>query len=514
MKKLSFFVLLVLALINVNAQETSSLSLKNLLETKYTSDKVWDVQRAPAYPVVGKDWVLSGLKNALDATGANIDWGKGRYLMFALETNPVKGTYTYTDDVNNSGKAYNISLKLYENSGALVKVVGKWGKIIGMGDQGFMYEVEGRYGTFFSNVPVNKSSVIKYKPILAEVTKLSDVGKSNVVAKTNDLPKVNMESSFINAKYTKDKVWDVQRSPAYPVAGQDWTLSGLNNALDFSGKPIDWGNGRYLMVALEATPVKGSYTFSDDINNSGKTYTISLQLFESNGTMVKVVSKWGKIIGMGAQGFMYEVEGQFGTFFSTVAYNTKSVVKYRPTLAVVTKLSELDFVKAAAKQAELPKVVTEPSQPSQGQIAVGYYTLTARCSGKVLDVLDASTMDGAKIQQWKLNGNVAQHWKIDPVKGAPGYYTLTSRCSGKVLDVLDASKLDGAKIQQWKLNGNIAQHWKIDPVNGAPGYFILTSRCSGKVLDVLDASTQDGAKIQQWSLNGNNAQHWKLDMVK
>ena len=499
MKKLSFFVLLVLALINVNAQETSSLSLKNLLETKYTSDKVWDVQRAPAYPVVGKDWVLSGLKNALDATGANIDWGKGRYLMFALETNPVKGTYTYTDDVNNSGKAYNISLKLYENSGALVKVVGKWGKIIGMGDQGFMYEVEGRYGTFFSNVPVNKSSVIKYKPILAEVTKLSDVGKSNVVAKTNDLPKVNMESSFINAKYTKDKVWDVQRSPAYPVAGQDWTLSGLNNALDFSGKPIDWGNGRYLMVALEATPVKGSYTFSDDINNSGKTYTISLQLFESNGTMVKVVSKWGKIVGMGAQGFMY---------------NTKSVVKYRPTLAVVTKLSELDFVKAAAKQAELPKVVTEPSQPSQGQIAVGYYTLTARCSGKVLDVLDASTMDGAKIQQWKLNGNVAQHWKIDPVKGAPGYYTLTSRCSGKVLDVLDASKLDGAKIQQWKLNGNIAQHWKIDPVNGAPGYFILTSRCSGKVLDVLDASTQDGAKIQQWSLNGNNAQHWKLDMVK
>jgi thiol-disulfide isomerase/thioredoxin len=149
----------------------------------------------------------------------------------------------------------------------------------------------------------------------------------------------------------------------------------------------------------------------------------------------------------------------------------------------------------------------------QAQIATGYYTLTSRCSGKVLDVLDASKLDGAKIQQWSLNGNIAQHWKIDPVQDAPGYYTLTAKCSGKVLDVLDASKLDGAKIQQWKLNGNIAQHWKIDPVQGASGYYTLTSRCSGKVLDVLNASKLDGAKIQQWKLNGNIAQHWKLDMV-
>ena len=511
MKNLGLFVLVVMLFTNAKSQVSGNLSLRGLLEMKYTSDKVWDVQRSPAYPVVGKDWVLSGLKNALDATGAPIDWGKGRYLMFSLETNPVKGSYTFADDMSNSGKVYNISLKLFENNGALVKVVGKWGKIIGMGSQGFMYEVEGRFGTFFSNEPVNKSSVIRFKPVLAEVSKISEVGTGKEAAVTKEIPKVNLEASFINAKYTKDMVWDVQRSPAYPVAGQDWTLSGLNNALDASGTPIDWGRGRYLMVGLEATPVKGSYAFVDDINNSGKTYNISLNLYESNGTLVKVVSKWGKIVGMGAQGFMYEVEGQYGTFFSTVSYNTKSVVKYKPTLATVTKLSELDYKKAAARQSEMPKVVAEPSQ---GQIAIGYYTLTARCSGKVLDVLDASKMDGAKIQQWKLNGNVAQHWKIEPVSGAPGYYTLTARCSGKVLDVLDASKLDGAKIQQWKLNGNIAQHWKIDPVNGAPGYFILTSRCSGKVLDVLDASKMDGAKIQQWSLNGNIAQHWKLDLVK
>jgi len=321
------------------------------------------------------------------------------------------------------------------------------------------------------------------------------------------------QAGVFNTKFTKDQVWDVQRDPAYPVAGQDWTLSGLNNALDASGATIDWGVGRYLMLVAEADNSNGRNSLVDDGNRNGTKQNISLKLFESNGQLVKVVSKWGKIIGMGAQGFMYEEEGMYGTFFSATSVNKNTVIKYKPSFATVTRLSEL------GKRSEAPRANTISESPrantgsSQAPIAIGYYTLTARCSRKVLDVLDASKLDGARIQQWKLNGNIAQHWKIEPVAGAPGYYILTSRSSGKVLDVLDASNLDGARIQQWKLNGNIAQHWKIDPVAGAPGYFTLTSRCSGKVLDVLDASTLDGAKIQQWKLNGNNAQHWKLDVV-
>lgn len=322
------------------------------------------------------------------------------------------------------------------------------------------------------------------------------------------------QTGIFNTKFTKDQVWDVQRDPAYPVAGKDWTLSGLNNALDAAGAAINWGTGRYLMLAAEADNSNGANSLMDDGNRTGAKQNITLKLFESDGRLVKVVSKWGKLIGMGTQGFMYEEEGMYGTFFSAVPVNKTTVIKYKPSFATVTRMSEL------GKSPEAPRVNSIPEPPranggsSQTPIAIGYYTLTSRCSGKVLDVLDASKLDGARIQQWKLNGNNAQHWKIDPVAGAPGYYILTSRCSGKVLDVLDASNLDGAKIQQWSLNGNIAQHWKIDPVAGAPGYFILTARCSGKVLDVLDASKLDGAKIQQWKLNGNVAQHWKLDMVK
>jgi len=319
------------------------------------------------------------------------------------------------------------------------------------------------------------------------------------------------QAGIFNTKFTRDQVWDVQRDPAYPVAGQDWTLSGLNNALDASGATIDWGVGRYLMLVAEADNSNGRNSLSDEGNRTGARQNVTLRLFENNGRLVKVVSKWGKIIGMGEQGFMYEEEGMYGTFFSAIPVNRNAVIRYKPNFATVTRMSEL------GRGSERPGATPEPPRmnngSSQAPIAIGYYTLTSRCSGKVLDVLDASKLDGAKIQQWKLNGNVAQHWKIEPVAGAPGYYILTSRCSGKVLDVLDASTQDGAKIQQWSLNGNAAQHWRIDPAPGTPGYFILTSRCSGKVLDVLNASTQDGAKIQQWKQNGNSAQYWKLDLV-
>ena len=321
------------------------------------------------------------------------------------------------------------------------------------------------------------------------------------------------QSGIFNTQFTKDQVWDVQRSPAYPVAGQDWKLSGLQDALEPSRAKIQWGSGRYLMLVAEADNSNGRNSLSNDGNRSGARQNISLQLFENDGRLVKIVSKWGKIIGMGEQGFMYEEEGQIGTFFSANPVNRNAVIVYKPNFATVTRMSELGRGSDVQRSNATPEPQRMNNGSSQAPIAIGFYTLTAKCSGKVLDVLDASKQDGARIQQWRLNGNTAQHWKIEPASSAPGYYILTSRSSGKVLDVLDASTQDGAKIQQWRLNGNAAQYWRIDPAPGGNGYFILTSKCSGKVLDVLDASTQDGAKIQQWRQNGNAAQYWKLDLV-
>jgi len=159
--------------------------------------------------------------------------------------------------------------------------------------------------------------------------------------KNETSPKSIEETSFFTTKYTKDQVWDVQRSPSYPETGQDWTLSGLNSALDATGVSIDWGVGRYVMFVAEVDNTNSTYSLTDDVYTIGTKYKVSLKLYESNGAFVKVVSKWGSIIGIGAKGFMYEAEGDFGTFFPVNAAKANDVITYRPTTLAVTKVSEI-----------------------------------------------------------------------------------------------------------------------------------------------------------------------------
>jgi CspA family cold shock protein len=186
MKSIKFLILsafMAVSVFFVKAQGLSNINDANFFKTKYTKEKVWDAQRSPANPVAGTDWTLNGLKNALEASGTPVQWGTGRYLMFVAEVDNAKGANSLIDDINNNGTKYNISLKLFESNGTLVKVVSTWGGLIGQGDKGFMYEVEGKYGTFFSTVDLNASSVVTYKPALAKVTKLSEIISSSELAK-------------------------------------------------------------------------------------------------------------------------------------------------------------------------------------------------------------------------------------------------------------------------------------------------------------------------------------------
>ncbi len=142
-------------------------------------------------------------------------------------------------------------------------------------------------------------------------------------------------------------------------------------------------------------------------------------------------------------------------------------------------------------------------------VSGGIYTLTAKCSGKVLDVVDVSTADGAKMQQWTNYTAGNQQFRVDDM--GSGYYKLTAVHSGKILDVPSSSTLSGAQLQQWTDNGTDAQRWMIADVGG--GYYKLVSKVSGLAVDVADASTSDGAAVQQWTDNGTDAQKWLFTRI-
>ncbi|MEV0824992.1 family 43 glycosylhydrolase [Nonomuraea rubra] len=135
-----------------------------------------------------------------------------------------------------------------------------------------------------------------------------------------------------------------------------------------------------------------------------------------------------------------------------------------------------------------------------------WYVLVNRHSGKVADVYERATGDGAAIVQWARNDGAWQQWQF--VDSGGGYYRLRSRHSGKVLDVYNHSTADGANIVQWSdLNGANQQFRVADTDNG---HVKLINRNSGKALEAWEWSTADGARLSQYTdLNGTN-QQWRL----
>jgi YVTN family beta-propeller protein len=139
----------------------------------------------------------------------------------------------------------------------------------------------------------------------------------------------------------------------------------------------------------------------------------------------------------------------------------------------------------------------------------GTYKITARHSGKVLDVNGGAVADGTNVQQWTDNGSTAQQWIITAT--TDGYYKLVCKATGKALEVSNNSLADGGNVQQWTYSGANSQQWRIEDAGG--GYYKITARHSGKGLDVANASLADGGNVHQWTYGGGTNQQWQLTQL-
>jgi hypothetical protein len=141
----------------------------------------------------------------------------------------------------------------------------------------------------------------------------------------------------------------------------------------------------------------------------------------------------------------------------------------------------------------------------------GTYILTAKHSGKVLDVKASSTENGAVVWQYTRNNGIAQQWQVASVGN--GYYKLEAKCSNKALDVAGPSTNNGAALQQWGYNPNNAgnQDFKIEPTRN--GFYKLTARNSGKVVEVAASNYNDQAAIIQWDYYNGDNQQWIFEKI-
>jgi mannan endo-1,4-beta-mannosidase len=144
-----------------------------------------------------------------------------------------------------------------------------------------------------------------------------------------------------------------------------------------------------------------------------------------------------------------------------------------------------------------------------GPISNGTYRITARHSGKSLNVQGSSTADGGNVIQGPYGGANNQKWFVQDLGG--GVYSIRNVNSTKALDVAGAALTDGADINQWTYSGNNNQRWRIESVGG--GFYRIVSVNSSKCVDVAGNSTADGAAINQWTCNGQLNQNFTFEKL-
>ena len=131
-------------------------------------------------------------------------------------------------------------------------------------------------------------------------------------------------------------------------------------------------------------------------------------------------------------------------------------------------------------------------------------TVSARHSGRVLDVAGASSDNGAPIIQWGYHGGGNQLFQLEPLDD--GSYRLVAQHSGRVVDVEGGFTENGTRIIQWDWHGGANQRFQIHALGR--GYYRVTAQHSGRVLDVAGISSDNGAQIVQWDWWGGGNQQW------
>lgn len=252
-------------------------------------------------------------------------------------------------------------------------------------------------------------------------------------------------------------------------------------------------DSNYYIVAGRSTSPTGPYLDRDgrDLWNYGGTNVLSTQ---------------GIYIGPGHFGYF----NNGGQHLATIHYYDGNSATGWPARLDIMELSFFNGWPVFNRNFQLGELSGPEPTPKPASIAEGRVTLKSYHSGKLLEVEDSSTENGANIIQWESNGGPNQQWNISHV--GDGWYSIINAFSGKCVDVYELSTEDGGEIRQWEYWGGDGQQWRF--VNEGNGNYGIVSRLSNKALDVYEFNTENGGDIRQWSYWSGESQLWELNYVE
>ncbi|MFD5511200.1 RICIN domain-containing protein [Streptomyces sp. NPDC127051] len=102
----------------------------------------------------------------------------------------------------------------------------------------------------------------------------------------------------------------------------------------------------------------------------------------------------------------------------------------------------------------------------------------------------------------------ARQWRISPVHSGGGIVHIVSVHNDKRLDVANASTESGTRVQVWRANAFGAQEWIVEDHLDDPGVVSLIACISG-----LPLEADEEGRARQCEDTDSPVQWWRLDPV-
>ena len=146
------------------------------------------------------------------------------------------------------------------------------------------------------------------------------------------------------------------------------------------------------------------------------------------------------------------------------------------------------------------------AKASQVVILENEFYIIKAPNGKVLEVKDFNTENGAAIQLWSYAGHPWQQWQF--VDAGGGRWRIQNRFTGKVIDLALGGVVEGTWLHQWSRTNGWSQCWTLEPTRS--GHTRIRNVLADKYIDLVGMNTANGAQAQIWTYVAGGNQEWDL----
>ncbi|WP_026122973.1 RICIN domain-containing protein [Nocardiopsis halotolerans] len=152
-----------------------------------------------------------------------------------------------------------------------------------------------------------------------------------------------------------------------------------------------------------------------------------------------------------------------------------------------------------------PEETPEPVVHPAGLDPALVYALQSVHGGRVMDVVNKSTANGAPVHLWDRHDQSNQQWRFVPVEG--GFYEIVGVGSNKLLEIpTDPAAQPGASLLT--RTGSPHQQWTV--VEVGQGVVRLVNRATGQALTSQGGAPDNGTLVVQAPDGGHAHQQWRL----